>query len=206
MNAGAQLDSIIDKQKKRYSLLRKLYELTDGVETKITLLEAPEGIDQRELWSIIDYLSSERLLKQLAGNAPLVQISHRGVLEIEDSIVSPHKPTEHFLPQVINFYGNVGSVQSGNKNVANVSQNIGDPSMVELLQELRRHLNSETTESKREGNEVLDGLEAELTSNNPNQSRIKFYPKGLSNFVTDTGKSLLVEIGSKIISNQIGLG
>ena len=205
MSAGVQFDSIIEKQKKRYLLLRRIYELTNGVETKIIQLEPPEGLSEDELLSTIDYLSAEGLIVQLADNAPLVQISHRGVVEIEESIVAPNKATAHFLPQVINVYGNVGSVLTGDQNTVNVSQNISDSEILELVRQLRRHLGNESSDSLQEGNDVLDGLETELNSASPNQSRIKFYLKGLGTFVRDSGKDLLVEIASKLISHQIGL-
>src|ERR1700674_1281967 len=100
MQNNPQYDLIVEKQKKRYALLRKIYELTEGVESRIVELECPETLDLGEVLSIIDYLSAEGLVVQLSGNAPLVQISHRGVVEVEESVTNPNRPTEHFLAQV----------------------------------------------------------------------------------------------------------
>jgi hypothetical protein len=204
MTAGVKLDSIVEKQKKRYSLLLKVYELTDGDETKPIMLEGPLAAD--ELLSAIDYLSGEGLVESLADGVPFVKISHRGVVEVEKSITNPREPTEHFLPQVIQyFYGNVGSVQAGNQNIANVSQTIGDPKILELVEELRRHLDNKASEFEREGNELLDGLKTEVEASTPNQSRIKLYLKGLGTFVKESGQNLLVEIASRAISKKMDL-
>jgi hypothetical protein len=164
-------------------------------------------MDNREVMSIVDYLSAEGLVKQLSGNAPpLIQISHRGVVEVEESVINPSKPTEHFLAQVIqHFHGNVGAVQTGKQHVANVTQQMHDPHVLELLKELRRHLGNESSEARRDGGELLDGLEAEVTAASPSESRMKLYLKGLRTFVKDTGKDLLVEIGSKLVTGQIHL-
>ena len=206
MEANTRLDSLLEKQRKRYLLLDKIYELTDGDESKILMLEAPEELDSKEVLSIVRYLAGEGLVDSLADEAPLLRISHRGVVEVEYSRLNPREPTEHFSAQVIqHFHGTVGSVQTGNQNVANVRQEIGDPQLVDLLREVRRHLKGETSDVQREGSELLDGLEAEVNASSPSESRIKLYLTGLGNFVKDTGKDLLVEIGSKLITNQIGL-
>jgi hypothetical protein len=206
MEASVQIDSIVAKQRKRYALLKRVYELTNGDETKPIILEPPENIQPSELLSIIDYLSGEGLLESLADNAPFVRISHRGVVEVEESLLNPTKPTEHFLSQVIqHFHGSVGSVQTGNQNIAYVTQQIADLDVRELIKELRKHLMDETSDVKREGGELLDGLEAELSSGSKSESRIKLYLNGLAAFVKDTGKELLVEITSKVITNQMGL-
>jgi hypothetical protein len=206
MEANTKLDSLLEKQRKRYLLLDKIYELTNGDESKILMLEAPEELDSKEVLSIVRYLAGEGLVDSLADEAPLLRISHRGVVEVENSRLNPREPTEHFSAQVIqHFHGNVGSVQTGNQNVANVMQKIGDPQLLDLLREVRRHLKGDTADVRREGSELLDGLEAEVNASSPSESRIKLYLKGLGNFVMDTGKDLLVEIGSKVITNQIGL-
>jgi hypothetical protein len=204
MTTGVALDSIVEKQKKRYSLLLKIYELTDGDEAKPIMLETPGP--EAELLSAIDYLSGEGLVESLADGVPFVRISHQGVVEVEKSITNPREPTEHFLPQVIQyFYATVGSVQTGEQSVAYVSQNIGNPEVLQLVEMLRSHLDNGSLESEREGNELVDGLQGEVKAVSPNQSRVKLYLKGLETFMKDSGKELLVEIASKVISNQIGL-
>ena len=205
MQAKTRLDSLLEKQRKRYLVLDKIYELTEGDESKILMLEPPEEIDANEVLAIIIYLAGEGLVESLADEAPLLRISHRGVVEVEDSRLNPREATEHFPAQVIqHFHGTVGSIQVGDQNIANVSQKL-DPRVADLLRDLRLHLANESEDPGREGNELLDGLQAEVNTSNPSESRIKLYLRGLAVFVKDTGKDLLVEIGSKLITGQIGL-
>lgn len=206
METKLQFDSIVEKQGRRYALLVKIYELTDGDESKIIHLEFPQGLDQRGAQAALDYLAGEGLISLLADDAPLLQITHRGVVEVEESIASPTEPTEHFPAQVIqHFHGAVGSVQTGNQNMANVVQVPGgDPEVAKLLKELRRHLADETPERERDSLELWEGLSSEVESPNRSKSRIRLYLEGLGSFVKDTGKDLLVEIGSRLITNQLG--
>src|SRR5947207_4816613 len=134
MQAKTRLDSLLEKQRKRYLVLDKIYELTDGDESKILMLEPPEEIDSNEVLSIVRYLAGEGLVESLADEAPLLRISHQGVVEVEDSRLNPQEQTEHFSAQVIqHFHGTVGSVQTGNQKVANVAQEMGDSRVLEVL-------------------------------------------------------------------------
>lgn len=200
----SRLESIVQKQKVRYGLLLRIYELTDGDETQILNLEIPEGLeglDSREALSALDYLAGEGLLKSLANEAPLVSITHLGVVEVEKSLLSPKQPTEHFSPQVIqqHFHGAVGAVQTGNQNVANISQNISDQDVIGLLEELKLHMVDEPPERQRQGIELLEGLEHEIRAPEQSKPRIRLFLEGLGSFVKDTGQKLLVEIGSRLI-------
>lgn len=207
MENSARLNSIMEKQKKRYALLLRIYDLTDGDENKLIQLEIPEDLDRNEVQSIVDYLSGEGLVQSLADEGLLLSITHQGVVELEKSLVNPKESTEHFPTQVIqHFHGLVGFVQTGNQNVANVTQSINVGSDInELLKQLRQHITSETPEKQQEGIELLEGLESEIKTPNQSKSRIKLYLKELGSFVKDTGKDLLVEISSRLISNQLGL-
>jgi hypothetical protein len=206
MEANIWSDSLLEKQRRRYLLLEKIYELTDGDESKIIMLEPTEELSPKEVLSIVRYLTGEGLVESLADEAPLLRISHRGVVEVEYSHMNPREPTEHFPAQVIqHFHGTVGSVQTGNQSIAHVTQEIVNSQILDLLGELRRHLVDEPSNVRLEGSELLEGLEAEVKGSSPSESRIKLYLKGLGVFVKDTGKDLLVEIGSKLVTNQIGL-
>jgi hypothetical protein len=195
-----RLDSILEKQKKRYGLLLRVYELTGGDEAKILMLEAPE-LDSNEVQSIVLYLAGEGLVQSLADEAPLLRITHRGVVEVEESLLNPKQSTEHFLPQVIqHFHGDVGSVQTGNQNVANVVQNLAsDADMLALLRELRRHIVDEPAEKQQQGLELLEGLEIEVKAETQSKPRMKVFLEALGTFVKDTGQKLLVEIGSRLV-------
>jgi hypothetical protein len=201
MESRIRLDSIIEKQKERYKLLLKIYELTNGDETEILMLEPPEESDLKEIQSIIDYLAGEGLVESLADEGALVSITHRGVVEVEESLLNPKRSTEHFLPQVIqHFHATVAAVQTGNQNVANVIQNLpNDREVLALLDELRRHIVDEPAKNRQQGIELLEGLAHEVSAEKQSKPRIKLFLEGLGTFVKDTGQKVLVEIGSRLI-------
>jgi hypothetical protein len=120
----ASLESIIEKQKLRYQILRKMYEIAGDDLTYIirpALLYETEGTTKDEIIRVLDYLRAEGLVKHDVGE---ITISHEGVKEIEDSIQNPNKSTEHFMSVIIqHFYGNVeGGVQvGGEKNSQEVT-------------------------------------------------------------------------------------
>jgi hypothetical protein len=111
----ASLESITEKQKKRYQLLLKLYEMVGDDSKKAVRPEFfyETGLFlQKELLRISTYLQAEDLVKRSAGN---LHLTHKGIKEVEDSIQHPNRPTEHFSSVVIqHFYGDVkDGVQSG---------------------------------------------------------------------------------------------
>jgi hypothetical protein len=114
---NASLASIVAKQTKRYRTLLEMYEITDGNAGKDvhpSTLRERLGLSEDELHRVFDYLDAEGLIKRGAS----LQISHKGIIEIEDSIQNPNRRTEHFMSVVIqHFYGNVaGGVQGGGMN------------------------------------------------------------------------------------------
>jgi len=127
---------ILEKDKKRYEILRWIFDEADGDESSFVDLRKliDEKTDyseanrlEREFETISDYLAGENLIKQIAENGLFVQLTHQGVIEVEESIRNPEKPTEHFSVPVIQnfqytFNAPVGSVQQGNQNVANVQK------------------------------------------------------------------------------------
>ncbi len=207
MDTDRRFTLILEKQKKRYSLLLKIYELTEGDENKIIQLDVPEELSTDEVQSAVDYLEGEGLVRSLADEGLLLEITHRGVVELEQSLLNPKESTEHFPQQVIqHFHGVIGSVQTSNQNIAHVTQSFdAKPDVIELLRQLRQHIVNETPEKQQEGIELLEGLESEIKSPNQSKSRIRLYLEGLGSFMKDTGKDLLVEISSKVISGHLNL-
>ncbi len=101
MDTDRRFTLILEKQKKRYSLLLKIYELTEGDENKIIQLDVPEELSTDEVQSAVDYLEGEGLVRSLADEGLLLEITHRGVVELEQSLLNPKESTEHFPQQVI---------------------------------------------------------------------------------------------------------
>lgn len=113
------LQLVLEKQRKRYAVLRKMYEIVgDNTREHIPddmMVEELE-MTHEELSVIQHYLAEERLINYATfGNT---SISHWGIKEMEDSITHPDRSTEHFASVVIqNFYGSVyGGVQGGGEH------------------------------------------------------------------------------------------
>lgn len=210
---------ILEKDKERYEILRWIFDEADGDETNLVhLRKLIEGETdyikivslERELGAISDYLTGENLIEQKADNGLLIQLTHQGIIEVEESIRNPDRPTEHFsVPAIQNFQytfnAPVGSVQQGNQNIASVQQNFGSKTeeVINLLKELQKHISDD---NKQEGLEYIEGLETEVKSEKLSESRIKLFLKGLGGVVKDTGKELLTEVGKKVITGEIQLG
>jgi hypothetical protein len=128
------------KQRNRYLVLRKLYERSGGSE-RVNInffdLAKEEGLSEEDAREIYDYLGREGLIgDRRAGGG--VAISHRGIIEIEQSISNPQRPTEHFPPTIVqNFNAPIyGGIQTGGQhNVQNNTISI-DPSFDDALAKL----------------------------------------------------------------------
>lgn len=199
------LKRLVEKQAKRYDLLRKLYFEVDGSPNK--LIDFPsfaveQGADRNEVDDTLDYLISEGLLESIADEG-LVQLSHRGIVEIEHSITRPDAPTEHFTPQVIqHFHAPVGAVQNAANSTANINQNMGASvsEVFSLLQDLRLKFQELPPEKHEDALQLVDGIEAEVKGGNPSVARLKAMYSALSPFITDVGANVL----AAVIAKQLG--
>jgi hypothetical protein len=197
-----------------YKVLRWIFDKAKEKGTNFVVLrdflKENGEYDEASLSEISDYLEGEGLVNHPSTEDSLfmVELTHKGKKEIIRSIENPGESTEHFPNTVIqnfNFNAPVGAVQQGDNNVANVQQNFGTNTedVLKLLRGLQDHL---PDENKQYGLELIEGLEAEVKSEKPSESRMKLYLKGLGEVVKETGKSLLIEVGKKVISGEISLG
>ncbi|MBW4578673.1 MAG: hypothetical protein KME42_03750 [Tildeniella nuda ZEHNDER 1965/U140] len=138
---------VLEKQKKRFEVLRAIFIDTNGEETKTSLsgkISQLTGIPLSELVHILRYLKQEGLIRPLAlinadsERIPIL-ILHQGVVEIEAAISKPHEPTEHFPAQIFNIINNapVAGQQFGNQNTLNVTQR---SNLVEAAAEIQQLL------------------------------------------------------------------
>jgi len=116
---------LVKRQADRLRLMKAIFEAADGVESelvRVAPIQQELGFSNRELEDSCDYLIGERLIISLGkvAEAPAhvaVQLTHRGVMEMEQSIVAPNKPTQHFPPAISIFHvgGNIigSAIQSG---------------------------------------------------------------------------------------------
>ena len=94
--------SLDEKRKNRFLLLRKLYEMTDGVPEQhvIDIREVGEelGMDGNVALETFEYLKGEGLTKWMAIGG-FGTITHWGVKEVEDAL--GERPTAHFPANIV---------------------------------------------------------------------------------------------------------
>lgn len=114
------------RQADRLRVLRAVWEATNGTTSRVArtapTIQMQLGLSDQELEDACDYLAGGGLIrpKSKINESPgyiAVQLTHRGVREMEESISAPDKPTEHLPPaiSVVHIQGDViGSpIQSG---------------------------------------------------------------------------------------------
>jgi hypothetical protein len=128
------------KQRNRYLLLRKLYDLSGGSErVNINFFDMAkeEGLSRDDAQDIYTYFWREELIgNRRAGGG--VSISHKGIVEIEQSISNPQQQTEHFPTTIVQHFNApiFGGIQTGGQhNVQNNSISI-DPSFDDAMAKL----------------------------------------------------------------------
>ncbi|MGH9871549.1 MAG: hypothetical protein ACRD9S_03665 [Pyrinomonadaceae bacterium] len=123
---GTDLQAVEERERKRYSLLKTLYDAagddtTDGIHYKQAFEQAQ--LEEDEGHDILEYLNQKGLLSNRTGIGWLA-LSHEGIVEMEASIMRPENATEHFGPAAVQrFYAAVGVVQNAPKSTTHVTQN-----------------------------------------------------------------------------------
>jgi hypothetical protein len=189
---------IQDKQKKRYEMLLKLWEATGGrelVEVSFSELAQQVGLSDEEAMEIYVYFMEEHLFGYRGVyDDRRVTLSHKAVVEVEQSIAHPDKGTEHFSSTVIqNFNAPVGSVHTGPHSTSYVNQNFGAnvSEVLSLIRELRDTFQSLPPEQKVEALEVIDALEEEVQSPTPRMGRIKAFLGQIGSFTANTASNVI---------------
>lgn len=99
-------NKIEERQKNRWLMLQKFYEITGGRSDThiVNIWEVGQqlGLDQETAAMTSDYLEGEGLLKALTlgGGAT---ITHQGVREVEAAEKNPTEATLHFPPFIVNI-------------------------------------------------------------------------------------------------------
>ncbi len=188
-------DLVSQKQRKRYEILLSLWRASNGTAHRnINFLEICSnlGIDDfEEAQEYLNYFAAEGLINNNAGFE--IGLSHKGIVEIENSIYHPQKSTEHFPSTIIqNFNAPVGSVQTGPHNTSNVNQNFENnvSEVLKLLNELKNSLKDLPIEQRQEATELTDFIEGEIVSESPNKTKLKAFLKQLGTFTVDTASNI----------------
>ncbi len=201
-------EQINDKKIKRFNFLNKLYELSEGNENKTFIMwdiGDQVGLKREETEHVYQYLKGEGLLEPFAlGGA--IKITHYGVVQIEEALSNPEKPTHYFPPINIIYVHtmNNSQIQQGTQNSSqslSITQNEKDR-IVELIKEIRNHVSSLPDENKKDIEGDLETIEAQLKTSSPKKSIIKESLNSLRNILEQTGATVIAQ---KIITIMTSL-
>jgi hypothetical protein len=168
----------------RLAFLRRLYDGTDGNPRHMVHLDeiaAPLELGHADAMQVLDYLRGEGLA-EVRAFGPLIEITHFGIQEVEESIRNPDRGTVHFSPAVIQqtiFIGNRISnspiaVASGDVQQA-VASAIDLEALANLVRELRASLPSVGIDDDQRLAVILDleSADAQLRSPKPNRAVLR---------------------------------
>jgi len=209
MNENQQI--VEKKQKRRYELLLELWKASEESEDKwISFMEIAKSkcFNEKEANDIYYYFNNEGFFRYKTLHYFKVVLSHRAIVEVENSLSNPEQSTEHFPSTVIqNFHASVGSVQTGNNNIANVNQNIGQnfSEILEQLAILRSQFQLLPNEEREEAIEVIDAITVEVQSESPSKGKIKSFLLTTKDFAVKTGTELAASTLAKLLESQIGI-
>lgn len=190
------------KQERRYLMLLKLWEAVGGKEgVQVDYMEVARAasFETEEAKEIYKYFMNEGFFQNrrvVWG----VTLSHKAVIEVEQSISNPTGGTEHFSSTVIqNFNAPVGSVQTGPHSTANVTQNFGSSAseVLALIPELRESLQALPPGDREEAIEIVDALEEEVQSPAPRKGRLKAFLGQLGSFTANTASNVIADAIAK---------
>ncbi|MFY3325751.1 hypothetical protein ACOSZP_07625 [Vibrio fluvialis] len=119
------------KKALRFDLMKRIYEVTNGEESKQVQLDQIMDIDSatdqelKDAINAINYLFNEQLIKMtvLRGIPAAIFIRHKGVIEVEQALSEPEQKTEHFNP-VVTITNNIGSMTNSSLQQATSNSSI----------------------------------------------------------------------------------
>jgi hypothetical protein len=101
------MNFIEEMRKNRFQFLHRLYEKTEGNEHEMVNmwdLGNELGFDRAETDKISQYLVGEYLM-EYAAMGGIINITHQGIIEVENAISHPEEPTQYFPPvNIINIH------------------------------------------------------------------------------------------------------
>ncbi|MCY7345087.1 MAG: hypothetical protein LH614_02615 [Pyrinomonadaceae bacterium] len=203
-------NTVLQKQERRYQFILELWKTVNGSpnnEANVRVIAGSIGFNFEETNEVYHYFTEEGFFGMNTSGLD-VTLSHRAIIEIEKSIVTPTQATEHFSTTVIqNFNGSVGAVQTGNNNTSNVNQNIGQnfSEVLKQLAILKNQFQSLPDEDREEAIEIVDDLAVEVQSENPSKGKVKSFLSSVKDFAVKTGTDVTSKIVVELVKNQVGI-
>lgn len=174
-------NNIQEIQRKRFQFLQKLYEDTNGSEfesVNLSELGLKLGFSESDTDKIYEYLHAKGLVEDidLAGSSG---ITHQGIVEIENAISAPDKPTSYFPPlNYIHVEQMIGSqIQQGTNQSSQVlTFNNNDlETILKFISDLKRQLPELklNEEIQAEITSDIETIESQAKSPHPKSAIIK---------------------------------
>jgi hypothetical protein len=129
-------------KKYRFLYLSELYKKSKGSPSSLVYVDDIEnelGFDHNLASNIIEYLVNEKLIAWF-GKSSSLNITHKGIKEVEQAYENPNQSTEHFAP-IVNYNINITSghgnvVNTGNNNTIKVSNSNKNNEIVKKAKEI----------------------------------------------------------------------
>jgi len=174
-------DYIQRQNSNRFSLIRRIYELSGGdspFSIQLSELADSIGIQIADADLAAEYLHAEGLI-EFTAFGPTISITHLGVVEVEKALANPDAPTSSFPPVNIMVIGSVtgSQIQQGTERSSQTAQfhETDLPALRDLVSLLRSQLPSLNLESgiSEEYRSELSTIEAQASSPRPKPAIIR---------------------------------
>jgi hypothetical protein len=174
----------------RTKVMNWIFDEADGSESVLVSFgdfphedASDETAARRRLEDALAYLEGEYLLKvnRVLSGVSSVQLTHAGIVEIEQARTKPDQPTEHFTPMVNvnNFHGNVigSQIQQGSSNATqtgtfSITQRDAVKSFIHSAREAAEDPRLDGDDRRKVLGD-LDFMESELARSEPRLERLK---------------------------------
>lgn len=164
---------IKEKKTLRFQFLKTIYDKTEEGYTRLDGEDIGRelNIKKDEASKIIQYLIDENLLEGMGSGLGVV-ITHYGILEVEEALSHPDKPTEHFPPINIISIGTMNNsvIQQGSPGGSQHIENKikqSNPDLKEFLVSLKDNIQKLNLSFDAQNEMLAEILTAEAQSNSP---------------------------------------
>jgi hypothetical protein len=172
--------TIEEKRAQRWKFMRVLYEATGGDTFKtlnMRVLGDETQLSEQETGTLVEYLVHENLV-EWAAMGGVIRLAHRGVVEVEESLSTPTRATQHFPPvvNILNVQTMVGSqIQQGtSESSQSISKvEVGELNAVRRFIAAIRGAEAQlelSPEAMRDLDAELSTLEGQMRSSSPKRS------------------------------------
>jgi hypothetical protein len=205
------MKNLEQKKADRFRFLNHAYELTDGDETpSVNMWEIGEklGFTEDETQKIVDYLVGEGLIAYRAMGGE-IELKHYGIVQVEEALSNPEKPTQYFPPINIIQVGQMfqSQIQQGSEG-GKQTLTINESATMELhtlLSELKSVISSMnlSPQNQKDLAGEIATIEGQMQTSKPKKSIIKESLASLRNIFEQVGANVFA---AKIVSILGSLG